>query len=307
MSAPATARARARERALRDAEVVLTRVAARDGGGPSRRVRLRPLSTAALLAIAIALMAVLPAASGAALSGAGVGVLGFLVPVAFVLGVAWALFSWYRRAILTNNRAHDALLAGDLEGAASTSRALISRAVVPEQVLGYGLYRIGVASLRRGDHADAQTFLRAGLEVERKRGAAAGAGLALVCAAEEALAVASAGDVTRAQATLEEALADPATTRDASLLGRALVARSRAVLALRSNAPERALELLAADRVLLRNALGADDAALVEATEALARASVAGAAPSAVAVDDETRAYVLRALPEAETALVAEA
>ncbi len=89
----------------------------------------------------------------------------------------------------------------------------------------------------------------------------------------------------------------------------AMLVRSRALVALGLGRAEEAIALVDGEQALLRNTLGADDTALVQAIVASALAKTGGTfrgttrTTGPVLVDHEARQYVLRALPDARELL----
>ncbi len=167
------------------------------------------------------------------------------------------------------------------------------------------LHNLGVVATRRGDFADAVTLLRAAHEMLR--------GGRLLSNPH------TYGDLARANLvfalTCDDQLDEAArvvgepSDPNAYPMAAAMMARARALLAVRRRAWADALEVLEAERRLLRNVVVGYDAPLVEALEAVALTNTseeqrgARSAPVPVWVDDAERAYILRALPEAEALL----
>jgi hypothetical protein len=205
-----------------------------------------------------------------------------------------------RRAVLRYNAAAIALHSGDFDAAAAGLRALLARPAT-EQLVAFALYNLAGLGRRRGeDDGDGLVLLRAALAVERTRFRRTTGTIEDMMVADLALALAVAGDLGEADAVLSSAPHSSYTS------GIALLARSRAFVALRRGKPEDALAVLDAERALLRNTLGASDDALVQAIEAVALARTGGVyrgsprAAHPIDADAEARVYVTRLLPEAE-------
>jgi tetratricopeptide (TPR) repeat protein len=229
-----------------------------------------------------------------------------LVLVAFLavsVGALVAILLWQRAAVKVHNDAYAAALAGDDDRAEQMFRALLARPTT-EQLVAYALYHLATISGRRGDVDGAAALLRASVEVERTRFLRTTGSIEQAAAAEHAVALTCAGKLDDAEAALA-----PPSARGEFPYGVALMARSRALVALRRGKPEEAIAVLDAERALLRNALTANDDALVQAILAVALSRLGGAyrnAPRAqhpVEVDAEARAYVTRILPESEPLL----
>jgi predicted negative regulator of RcsB-dependent stress response len=259
----------------------------------------RPLRMHYLLVAAL-----LPALSSAVLVGE-IGLEGVIVLLLASVAALVALLVVMRRDVGRHNAAFTAVLAGDLDGAERGFRALLGRPA-SDQLVAWSLYHLATVAVRRGDMDAAPPLLRASHEIERARFRRTTGTIASMIAADYALALAAAGKLDEAEAVLDDA--QPSTYPGAL----ALLARSRAYVALRRGKPEDAVAALDAERALIRNTLTANDDALAQAVEAVALSRTNGVyrngprAAHPVGVDAEARAYVMRHLPES-AALLGEA
>jgi hypothetical protein len=256
----------------------------------------RPLRMHFFLAAAL-----VPALSATVVIGA-VGLEGVVVLLLVTMAALVAILVVLRRGVARHNAAFSAVLAGDLDGAERGFRALLARPA-SDQLVAWSLYHLATVAVRRGDMDAAPPLLRASYDIERARFRRTSGTIESMIAADYALALAAAGKLDEADGVLGGA--HPGTFPGAL----ALLARSRAYVALRRGKPEDAVQALDAERALIRNTLTANDDALAQAIESVALSRTNGVyrnAPRAahpVGVDAEARAYVTRLLPEAAALL----
>jgi tetratricopeptide (TPR) repeat protein len=257
-----------------------------------RRVRVvngLHLGTFALVALAAALV---PATQSASL-------LAMPAFVALVLAGVVTMHRWNARIVRAINEGADHFSLGDAARAeASYLRVVTARS--PRYGAALALHGLGALALRRGDLADAISLFRAAVELSRLQKIPRLRAYGGMPRAYLALASAASGDLDGA----DRALATPAD--DEYPAAHAALVLARALVLSRRDDRAAALALLEKERELVRNALAGPDAALAEAVEehairALARPDLRP--PRPVSVDAEERAYVLRALPEAEAIL----
>jgi hypothetical protein len=222
-----------------------------------------------------------------------------------ILGALVIWGTWTQLAVRRNNDAYGALLEGDLAAAERGYVAVLS-SPCPDAWGVYALANLGHIALLRGELEDARALLAAAWEVARKRGVlhlGVEAATPGVCAGW-ALALACEGKLEEAEQVLARVDA-----RNASAGALGLVVRSRALVALGLGRAEEAIALIDGEQALLRNTLGADDTALVQAIVASALGKTGGTfrgttrAAGPVPVDHESRQYVLRMLPGAASFL----
>jgi hypothetical protein len=170
-----------------------------------------------------------------------------------------------------------------------------------KHAVAVALHNVGVVATRRGDFTDAVALLRAAYEMLR--------GASLLSHPQ------TYGDLARANLVFalacdaqldegERVMHEPSDP-NAYPVAAAMMARARALLALRREQWKGALDVIDGERRLLRNAIVGLDAPLVEVFEALALEHLGyeqrGSLRPRVLdlVDDDDRAYILRVLPDA--------
>jgi hypothetical protein len=211
------------------------------------------------------------------------------------------------RGVRLNNGGVALMTRGEDLGAANTFRAVV-RGFYGRDIVGTSLHNLGVLALRSLDVPSAIALHRAAIAV--------GGGFRFkwqpnvpteLARSQLAFVLAAAGGdeaLREADATLE------AGREAISPLPIAFAVRARAMIAARRGKFDEVVDILDAERALLRNVLPLNDAVLCEALESYALLRLgntyrgASRASSPVLADDAARAYVRRVLPEAEGVLV---
>lgn len=214
---------------------------------------------------------------------------------------------FFRAQIAKHNAAQKLFMHGDSAGAQRGFSALLSGLCL-DQFAVSGLHVLGTLALRGGDLGEAETLLRAAVEIERRRWTRkVFVDMTGRLRADLALVLACKGQLDEADAVLsapEIEASGPA--------GVAYAARTRAVIAFKRGAYADAQRFVEEERELLGNVLDADDDALVEAVRARARVRVQTSESDAERVriagfDEEAESYVRLVLYEPQDALAAAA
>jgi len=208
------------------------------------------------------------------------------------------------RGTRINNDAVALMIRGDDVAASAAFKEVVS-GFFGRDIVAMSLHNLGVLALRSIDLPSAIALFRASL--------AAGAGfrfrwqpnvVAQLSHASLAFVLAAGSEA------FDEAAGELEKEEMTSPLAIAFAARARAMIAARRAELERVVDVLDAERALLRNVLPLNDAVLCEAMLSHALSRLGGSyrgAPRAsqpVVADDSARSYVRGLLPEAEAALV---
>jgi Tetratricopeptide repeat len=226
-----------------------------------------------------------------------------------MLGVALAaavsgVGLWMRSGLVEHNVAVEMLIRGRLDDAEKPLVAFLRKPRL-DQYVALALNNLGIIALRRGRFGEAVPLFRAAFVLERDRMLARDGSFAETARASLVLVLIGANDVEGARAALAEPEPPGALPQS-----RALLARSRALFAMRTGDPAGALAILESHRRVMQNTLTGNDAALAEVLEASALGALSEGAVGAggrVPVDAEARAFVTHLLPGCEGVLTNEA
>jgi tetratricopeptide (TPR) repeat protein len=213
------------------------------------------------------------------------------------LGLFVALRTWWSRGIRANNDGVEALSLDRFDEAERGFRSIVTRRH-PRSYTALGLQNLSTVALQRGEIEDAAILARAALEIlSRSRPHQTAELVSGHVRANYAFALLASGEVDEAEAVLR-APAEPGALAKSE----ALLVRSRALALVRREQWQEALDLLTAEKRLLRNTLTGDEAVFAEAMLALVRERL-GHSPSPIAVDDDERAFVTRIVPACASVL----
>jgi hypothetical protein len=253
----------------------------------------RPLRRLVLVGSILVLVACMRASAELPLGQMGV-LLGFAGACGAVL---WAL----RRYVDTSReltRGRRAAAEGKTEEAQATLSRVAAQRTEP-LTIAYAYGALSRIASEQGAFAEAARMADVGIDVARLTFfTTSRIPVEAELRAHGALARAAMGDVDGARA-----LSTPPAGAPSSLPS-AYVVRTQVLVAMKRNDSKAALDIVDAERPLLRNGLAAMDGDLVAALEALALTKVGDAyrgthrAPFRVEVDDATRAYVTAVHPE---------